>query len=208
MGKLENTIILFTSDHGCHFRTRNSEYKRSCHDSSIRVPTMLHGPGFTGGGRLPQLISIVDFAPTLLDACALPVPESMQGRSFLPLVRHNPEAVNEWPREIFAQISESQTGRCVRTHRWKYSVCSTSPPAVDQPGSMEYREEYLYDLKYDPYELNNLVDSRSHAPVREVMRRRLLNRMQEAGEEKPVILLSEDHDRGLNLKDGEAWEEA
>lgn len=40
----DNTILLFTSDHGCHFRTRNAEYKRSCHDASTRVPTALSGP--------------------------------------------------------------------------------------------------------------------------------------------------------------------
>src|SRR5205085_11714901 len=45
----DDTVLLFTSDHGCHFKTRNSEYKRSCHDSSIRVPTALQGPGFEGG---------------------------------------------------------------------------------------------------------------------------------------------------------------
>ena len=43
---LDDTIILFTSDHGCHFKTRNAEYKRSCHDASVRVPTMFHGGPF------------------------------------------------------------------------------------------------------------------------------------------------------------------
>lgn len=71
---LDNTIVLFTSDHGCHFRTRNSEYKRSCHEVSIRVPTMLHGGPFTGGGELPYLVSLVDLPPTLLDACRIPIP--------------------------------------------------------------------------------------------------------------------------------------
>ena len=49
LGQLDNTILLFTSDHGNHFRTRNAEYKRSVHDSSLRVPTVLSGPGFDGG---------------------------------------------------------------------------------------------------------------------------------------------------------------
>lgn len=40
-------VLLFTSDHGCHFKTRNSEYKWSCHESSVYVPTALYGPGFT-----------------------------------------------------------------------------------------------------------------------------------------------------------------
>ena len=60
---LDNTIILFTSDHGCHFKTRNNEYKRSCHESSIRVPTAISGPGFNNRGRVDRLVSLVDLPP-------------------------------------------------------------------------------------------------------------------------------------------------
>ena len=84
---LDNTIILFTSDHGCHFKTRNGEYKRSCHESSIRVPTAFHGAEFIGGGQLQELVSLVDLPPTLLEAAGLEVPAEMQGRSIMPLVR-------------------------------------------------------------------------------------------------------------------------
>ncbi|MEJ7838916.1 MAG: sulfatase-like hydrolase/transferase, partial [Thermomicrobiales bacterium] len=106
---IENTIVLFTSDHGCHFKTRNPEYKRSCHEASIRVPTVLTGPGFNGGGRIPELVSLVDLPPTLLDAAGIDVPDSMQGRSILPLL--NGRGGEEWPKEVFVQISESQIGR-------------------------------------------------------------------------------------------------
>lgn len=83
----EETIVLFTSDHGCHFKTRNGEYKRSCHDSSIRIPAAIWGPGFRGGGRITELVSLLDLPPTLLDAAGIGVPEAMQGRSLLPLVQ-------------------------------------------------------------------------------------------------------------------------
>lgn len=94
LGQLDNTIVLFTSDHGNHFKTRNGEYKRSCHDASIRVPTALCGPGFDGGGALNKLVSLIDLPPTLLDAAGLPVPHAMEGRSILPLVKKQPVA---WP---------------------------------------------------------------------------------------------------------------
>src|SRR5690606_16758886 len=61
---LEDTIVLFTSDHGCHFKTRNGEYKRSCHESSIRIPAAIYGPGFTSGGRIKELVSLLDMPPT------------------------------------------------------------------------------------------------------------------------------------------------
>ena len=52
---LDDTILVFTSDHGNHFKTRNGEYKRSCHESSIRIPMAISGPGFQSGGRVDQL---------------------------------------------------------------------------------------------------------------------------------------------------------
>src|SRR5215475_7539985 len=76
----ERTIIAFVSDHGCHFRTRNPEYKRSGHESSIHVPLVVAGPGFAGRGTIREPISHVDLAPTLLDAVGVAVPATMQGR--------------------------------------------------------------------------------------------------------------------------------
>lgn len=177
------TIVLFTSDHACHFKTRNKEYKRSCHDSSIRVPTMLTGPGFEAGGELPQLVSLLDLPPTLLDAAGLDVPDTMQGRSIRPLIRRE-EA--DWPAEVFVQISEDITGRAIRTPRWTYCVENPeSPHRVAHPES--YTEAYLYDNLHDPHQLCNLVDVESHSPVREACRQRLLRRMKEAGEPEPRI---------------------
>ncbi len=181
----EDTIVLFTSDHGCHFKTRNGEYKRSCHESSIRVPTVFTGPGFKGRGQVQELVSLIDLPPTLLDAAGIDVPEHMQGRSVMSLLNG---ASTEWPEEVFVQISEAQTGRAVRTHRWKYGV---DAPGERGPSSAVYEEQYLYDLQADPYELNNLIGNQSHAGVAEVMSQRLLRRMREAGEAEPEIRRAE-----------------
>jgi len=113
-GLEENTILMQTCDHGSHFKTRNGEYKRSCHEASIRIPTAFCGGAFEGGGRLSAPITLLDFAPSLLDACAIPVPDAMQGRSVLPLMtpRRHGDALLDWPTESFVQISEAQIGRC------------------------------------------------------------------------------------------------
>ncbi len=187
LGQLDNTIILFTSDHGCHFKTRNSEYKRSCHDSSIHVPTAFHGPGFQGGGQIQELVSLVDLPPTLLDAAGIEVPEEMSGRSILPLTRGERD---DWPEEVFVQISEAQVGRAVRTHRWKYCVDAPDKKGGQDPGSESYVEQYLYDLQADPYELRNLIALESHQKVAEVMRERLIRRMVEVGEAVPEIVVT------------------
>ncbi|MEC0231913.1 sulfatase-like hydrolase/transferase [Paenibacillus alba] len=181
----ENTIVLFTSDHGCHFKTRNDEYKRSGHDASIRVPTAITGPGFFGGRQIRELVSLIDLPPTLLDAAGIPVPEDMQGRSILQLVRGTDE---EWPEEVFVQISETQVGRVVRTTRWKYGVTAPMQDGFKDPGSNHYVESYLYDLLSDPYELTNLIGLESHRTVADVMKARLLTRMHQAGEHtQPTI---------------------
>lgn len=184
LGLREKTIVLFTSDHACHFKTRNSEYKRSCHDSSIRVPTALSGPGFEGGGQVRELVSLIDLPPTLLDVAGIPVPPKMQGRSILPLLSGGD---HQWPEEVFVQISESEVGRAVRTHRWKYSVYAPDKDGGRDSGSDHYAEEHLYDLKSDPHELADLIGTDSLADVTAVMRERLCRRMAEAGEPVPTI---------------------
>lgn len=91
LGLEENTIMLVTSDHGCHFKTRNWEYKRSCHESSIRVPAAPIGPGFNGSGQLRELVNLVDLPPTPLDAAGIEVPAHFESHSILPLVRGEKE---------------------------------------------------------------------------------------------------------------------
>ena len=180
----DNTIVLFTSDHACHFKTRNSEYKRSCHDSAVRVPTALHGGCFIGGGEIREMVSLIDLPPTLLDAAGISVPEKMQGRSILPLTQGKRD---DWPKEAFIQISESQVGRAIRTDKWKYSVKAPQKHGGQDAGSTEYVEEFLYDLQVDPYELRNLIAAESHAEVCQMLRQRLVARMVEAGEIAPNI---------------------
>ncbi|MCZ6632120.1 MAG: sulfatase-like hydrolase/transferase [bacterium] len=182
---VDHTVILFTSDHGCHFKTRNSEYKRSCHESAARVPTAFQGPGFNGGGQIQELVSLIDLPPTLLDAAGISVPEEMEGRSILPLTRGENA---DWPEEVFMQISEAQVGRAVRTHRWKYGVDAPEKHGGQDAGSDIYVEQYLYDLQADPYELANLIGRESHQEVAEVMRERLIRRMVEVGEDAPEIV--------------------
>lgn len=182
---LDETIVLFTSDHGCHFKTRNGEYKRSCHESSIRVPAAIQGPGFTGGGRVEGLVSLVDLPPTLLDACGLPIPPQMQGRSIMPLLRSGEAAGFD---DVFVQISESQVGRAIRTRRWKYGVTAPGLDGRKHSSADTYEEEFLYDLQADPYELTNLIGMESHQETARILREKLIRRMVAAGEAEPSII--------------------
>lgn len=184
LGRYDDTVVAFASDHGCHFKTRNDEYKRSAHEASIRVPLALNGPGFAGNGRVERLVSLVDLPPTLLDAAGVDVPADMQGRSLLPALR-DPAA--PWPEEVFVQISEAQVGRAIRTDRWKYAVTAPDADGWQDMAAEEYVEELLYDLHADPYELDNLAGRASHAEIAEELGQRLVKRMVEAGELPPRI---------------------
>ncbi|MCF7853859.1 MAG: sulfatase-like hydrolase/transferase [Candidatus Pacebacteria bacterium] len=182
-GIADNTIIIYTSDHGSHFCTRNSEYKRSCHDGCTHIPMVIHGPGFTGGKVIDKLVSLIDLPRTILDIAGLEVPAYVRGRSLKPLAEG---AVDDWRDEVFLQISESQCGRAIRTKKWKYSV--EAPHNYRGPRADVYHEAFLFDLEADPHEKNNLVRSSEHAAVREDLARRLKRCMVEAGEKEPVIL--------------------
>ena len=108
----------------------------------------------------------------------------MQGRSILPLIKGEGD---DWPEEVFVQISEAQVGRAVRTSRWKYGIVAPDKDPNRDPASDHYVEEYLYDLQADPYELTNLIGLESHRDVVAVMQERLLRRMGDVGEAAPTI---------------------
>jgi arylsulfatase A-like enzyme len=180
-----NTIIAFTSDHGCHFKTRNTEYKRSPHESSIHIPLVVEGPGFNRGLEIPELVSQVDLMPTLLSAAGLPVPGTVQGRSFLPLLDRRREG---WRNEVFFQMSEYVTGRGLRTPQHTYAAMLPRVPGFRAVASGEKYVEYMmYDNYADPYQHVNLAGRAESQAAAADLRKRLLARMDEAGDAKSAI---------------------
>jgi arylsulfatase A-like enzyme len=185
LGLADDTIVIFTSDHGCHFRTRNGEYKRSCHESSIRIPLVLEGRQFTGGGSRGQMASLIDLPATILSAAGAGIPPQFHGRDLATALQ--PQAASSWLNEVFIQISEAQVGRAIRTDRWKYSIRAPHKEGGRDSGSDLYVEDCLYDLQADPYELNNLARSPQHREVAAHLCQRLLERMRQAGEPMPTV---------------------
>lgn len=180
----DDTIIIYTSDHGCHFKTRNLEYKRSCHESSTHTPLIIKGGGFKSGKRDKRLVSLIDLPPTLLSMAGIKIPPQFKGYD-LTAQTDDPKTQRKC---VFMQISESQCGRAVRTDRFKYSVRDIKPYGYLHENSKVYFEDYLYDLKKDPNERVNLVKSPRYAHIRQEMKYLLIEEMQKAGEEIPVIL--------------------
>lgn len=163
----ENSVFIYTSDHGSHFRTRNSEYKRSCHDGCIRVPLIICGPGFRGGKVVDQLVGLVDLPPTLAQIAGTDIPQFMQGK---PLQQITNGHSTEWPKDIFIQISESQVGRCIRTKNWKYAVHAPDKDGAKCVSSEVYAEQFLYDVINDPHEQHNLIKAADYLDVKKKLR--------------------------------------
>lgn len=183
-GQAENTIFVFISDHGCHFMTRNQEYKRSTHNSSIRIPLIIDGPGFRGAQQIPELTGIINIAPTLLEAVGVPVPSSWKGRSFLPLLNSS-TAREEWPNKELIQISESMTARAIRTPDWTYCVADIT--GAKKANSPSYLEWQLYDQRNDPHELVNLAGRKEYLDKAKELKGELLKLLEYAGEGTPDI---------------------
>ncbi len=189
----ENTLIVYTSDHGCHFRTRNAEYKRSCHNASIHIPLIMHGPGYRGGRVAEEIVSLIDLPATLLDEAGVdPLPQ-MDGHPLGPVARDDPSLDEWWTDEAFIQISESQTGRALRTPRWTYSVIAEETLSPDFIGplpatSARWVEAFLYDNVEDPHQLRNLIPDPDYQSARDFLATRLAARLVEAGEPEPTIL--------------------
>ncbi len=180
-GLYDNTVIIYTSDHGCHFKTRNIEYKRSCHESSIHTPLVIGGGAFKRGTVDDRLVSLIDLPPTLLDFADIYIPSFFSGISILEQEKNGTEREN-----VFIQISESQVGRAIRTKKYKYSVRAFGN-GFAKKDSKVYYEDYLYDLENDPYEKMNLANDKNFKEIRKNLAKQLSDEMEKAWELKPKI---------------------
>lgn len=183
----ENTIFVFISDHGCHFMTRNQEYKRSPHNASIRIPLVVEGPGFNTAQRRDEIVGNIHITPTLLDAAGVEVPASMKGKSLLPLLRAGPGG-EAWPNVELIQISEAMVGRAVRTADWVYCVADPDANTRTDEGSVRYHEYLFYDERGDPAELINLSARREYRKEAAELREQLKRLIVASGEPEPEIV--------------------
>jgi len=99
-----------------------------------------------------------------------------------------------WSNDVFIQISETQVGRAIRTHKWKYSVEAPDKDGILYSRSRIYEETFLYDLENDPYEKQNLIAEPEFINVRKELASLLKQRMIEAGELAPIIIPQDSSD--------------
>ena len=193
LGVYEQTIILYASDHGSHFMTRNrdahlnghDDYKRSCHDACLHVPLVISGGPYRGGKRVRDIVSTASLPKTILAMAGIQVGDEMAGEDLLDVAEGRTAGRKNL---AFAQISESRVGRCIRTERYCYSVYAPGLDGMSYPGSPVYADDFLYDLERDPFELNNLICEEDYRPVKLQLREELLAQIQAAEDKRPQIV--------------------
>lgn len=165
-GKAEDTIVVFTSDHGENLGDHGRVGKCLWYDSSTRVPLIVRYPnGIPKGMQTNSLTEAVDLAPSLLDWCGIQKPPSMQGKSFRSILEGKAE-IGEQRSSVFFEL-----GRKVNKN-WK--AIKTKDILYCREGS---GEEHLYDLQTDPHQLKDLAtDPKYHETLQEG-RNELLKRL-------------------------------
>lgn len=180
-GQLKDTIMLFFSDHGCTFRTRMGEYKRSPHDAAIRVPFVIAGPGFDQSVQVDEVVSLVDLMPTLLDGAGIALPANLRGKSLRPLLV-DPASRRDWDSTAYFQISQSICGRGIRARDWCYCAFDPSVKNGETASSTNYQDFALYSVAGDPAQMLNLIGRPQYAQLADALRADLQRRIAAAGE--------------------------
>ncbi|HSD66324.1 MAG TPA: sulfatase, partial [Vicinamibacteria bacterium] len=118
-GLLDRTWIFFTSDNGL-LMGQHRVYARKgvMYDEAVRVPLLVRGPGVAPGTTHPQLVSLVDLAPTMLELAGAAAPDPLDGRSLVPWLRAS--APSDWRRDLLVELYNPERDAALRTERWSY----------------------------------------------------------------------------------------
>jgi choline-sulfatase len=159
-GLADNTIIVFTSDHGYHIGEHGLWQKMSIFEESARVPLLIVAPGVSKKGTAAKTpVGLIDLYPTLTELCGVKAPPNLQGQSLVPILKNPNEkgrgwAISQVNRNRGAKNADGKrfSGYSLRTPRWRYT---------EWDEGRQGRE--LYDHESDPNELTNLADVPKYA---------------------------------------------
>ncbi len=186
LGISDNTIFVFTSDHGEMFGAQGRRAKNIFYEEAVRVPFLLRWPGKTRpGGKINACLNTPDIMPTLLGLMGLPCPAEVEGMnlSHLVLERAGPE-----PEAAFMQCTGATAAwedgfewRALRDKRFTYAVMRRD------------QHEFLFDRGHDPWQTRNLADDPSHTHTLQRFRRLLQQRMTELDDTFAACTWYRDH---------------
>jgi arylsulfatase A-like enzyme len=165
-GLAASTMVVYTSDQGFFLGDRGWFDKRWMYEESIRTPLLVRWPGVVTPGSVNRdLVTNLDFAPTILEAAGAPVPADIQGRSLLPLLRG--DTPGDWRDAIYYQYFAYPDWHMVQR---QYGIRTARHKLIHfyEVGAWE-----LFDLERDPLEIRSVYDDPQYAGVRADLERRL-----------------------------------
>lgn len=148
-GQREETLIIFSSDHGLGVGSHGLRGKQNMYEHTINVPLIFQGPGIPRGQKRPAQCYLRDLFPTVCDFAGIPIPQTAQGKSLAGVIRGKEDKVYD---QVFGYFRRSQ--RMIRTEDYKLIVY----PEADRV--------QLFHLPSDPWEMKNLADDSDYAEVR------------------------------------------
>jgi len=162
-GLAKDTIVIYTTDNGWFMGEHGLYDKRFIYEPGLRTPLIARGPGVKPGIDAPQFVVNVDLAPTFLDLAGVPVPEWMQGRSLVPLLRGEWPA--DWRTSVYYRYYHDPGHHDTRAH---YGVRTATHKLIHY-----WRKDAweLFDLVADPHETHNLLFDPAEAARPEVAAR-------------------------------------
>lgn len=155
----KNTIIMYSSDQGFYMGEHGWFDKRFMYEESFRTPLIVKWPGVTQPGSVnTDLVQNIDFAETFLDIAGAPIPEDMQGKSLVPLIKGQTPA--DWRKSLYYHYYEYPGAHSVRRHE---GVANKNYKLIrfygeDVPNGEEWE---FYDLQTDPAEMNNIYTQKA-----------------------------------------------
>ncbi len=152
-GHYDNTIVIYTSDHGLAVGQHGLFGKQNVYDHSIRVPSIFAGPGIPEGHTVNALTYLYDLFPTVCDLTNVDCPDTVEGISLVPLMEGCVDKVRD---SVFAAYKDIH--RTVSNGKWKLIRHYVSK---DNGKGTDYIQ--LFDLEADPWEMNNLAEQPEHA---------------------------------------------
>jgi choline-sulfatase len=163
-GQAENTVVVYTADHGEMLGERGLWRKSTFYEHSARVPLIIRWPGVIGGGRrVAHVVSLVDVTATLLDIGGGGAPERLDGESLIPLAKGDSA---RWKDEAISEyLAHGVSGPMAMLRRSRYKL-----------NYIHGEQPELFDLENDPRELENLADHPDHQATLADMQMSLLAR--------------------------------
>ncbi|MBN2475860.1 MAG: sulfatase [Pirellulales bacterium] len=157
LGLAENTIVVFTSDHGYHLGEHGLWQKMSLFEESARVPLIIAAPGTSVPGAVAAApVGLIDLYPTLAELCGVKPPGNLQGQSLVPVLRSPDAPGRGWTLSQVTRGSREPRkrffGYSLRTPRWRYTEWAEGDQGRE-----------LYDHEVDAGELVNLAEDPAHA---------------------------------------------